>query len=86
MASLRPVGRLVVDIAIDNLSDNYSSKPQHVSPEFNNVIAAGAPTLRQELRTSVRDADGGRISPGALPYAPEAARAMSGVLAPPAAG
>ena len=45
MDQLRPVDRLVVDIAIDNLSDNYSSKPQHVSPEFNNVIAAGAREL-----------------------------------------
>jgi 7,8-dihydropterin-6-yl-methyl-4-(beta-D-ribofuranosyl)aminobenzene 5'-phosphate synthase len=42
MNQLRPVDQLVVDIAIDNLSDNYSSKPAHVSPEFNNVIAAGA--------------------------------------------
>jgi 7,8-dihydropterin-6-yl-methyl-4-(beta-D-ribofuranosyl)aminobenzene 5'-phosphate synthase len=39
---LQPVDRLVVDIAIDNLSDNYSSKPRHVTPEFNNVMAAGA--------------------------------------------
>jgi 7,8-dihydropterin-6-yl-methyl-4-(beta-D-ribofuranosyl)aminobenzene 5'-phosphate synthase len=39
---LRPVDRLVVDIAIDNLSDNYSSKPSHISPEFNNIMAAGA--------------------------------------------
>jgi 7,8-dihydropterin-6-yl-methyl-4-(beta-D-ribofuranosyl)aminobenzene 5'-phosphate synthase len=42
MNQLRPVDTLVVDVAIDNLSDNYSSKPSHVSPEFNNVIAAGA--------------------------------------------
>jgi 7,8-dihydropterin-6-yl-methyl-4-(beta-D-ribofuranosyl)aminobenzene 5'-phosphate synthase len=42
MNQLRPVDKLVVDIAIDNLSDNYSSKPSHISPEFNNVIAAGA--------------------------------------------
>ncbi len=42
MPALRPVDHLVVDIAIDNLSDSYSSKPPHVSPEFNNVIAAGA--------------------------------------------
>ena len=42
MNQLRPVDKLVVDIAIDNLSDNYSSKPSHVSPEFNNVVAAGA--------------------------------------------
>src|SRR5918912_2674734 len=42
MQHLRPVDRLVVDVALDNLSDNYSSKPAHVSPEFNNVMAAGA--------------------------------------------
>jgi 7,8-dihydropterin-6-yl-methyl-4-(beta-D-ribofuranosyl)aminobenzene 5'-phosphate synthase len=39
---LRPVDRLVVDVAIDNLSDSYSSKPAHISPEFNNIMAAGA--------------------------------------------
>ena len=42
MNQLQPVETLVVDIAIDNLSDNYSSKPSHISPEFNNVMAAGA--------------------------------------------
>jgi 7,8-dihydropterin-6-yl-methyl-4-(beta-D-ribofuranosyl)aminobenzene 5'-phosphate synthase len=42
MPPLRPVDKLIVDIAIDNLSDNYSSKPPHISPEFNNVMAAGA--------------------------------------------
>jgi 7,8-dihydropterin-6-yl-methyl-4-(beta-D-ribofuranosyl)aminobenzene 5'-phosphate synthase len=42
MTQLRPVDRLIVDVAIDNLSDNYSSKPSHISPEFNNVMAAGA--------------------------------------------
>ena len=42
MHQLQPVETLVVDIAIDNLSDNYSSKPSHISPEFNNVMAAGA--------------------------------------------
>src|SRR5918996_1388409 len=42
MNQLQPVDMLVVDIAIDNLSDNYSSKPSHISPEFNNVMAAGA--------------------------------------------
>src|ERR671924_924486 len=42
MRQLRTVDALVVDIAIDNLSDSYSSKPPHVSPEFNNVMAAGA--------------------------------------------
>src|SRR5262249_10506082 len=42
MQHLRPVDRLIVDVALDNISDTYSSKPHHVSPEFNNVIAAGA--------------------------------------------
>jgi len=45
MQRLRPIERLVVDVALDNLSDNYSSKPRHVSPEFNNVMAAGAKEL-----------------------------------------
>jgi 7,8-dihydropterin-6-yl-methyl-4-(beta-D-ribofuranosyl)aminobenzene 5'-phosphate synthase len=45
MPALRPVDRLIVDIAIDNLSDSYSSKPSHVSPEFNNVLDAGAREL-----------------------------------------
>ena len=45
MQHLRPVDRLVVDVALDNLSDNYSSKPHHVSPEFNNVMAAGASAI-----------------------------------------
>ncbi len=40
--ALRAVDTLVVDVLIDNLSDSYSSKPRHVSPEFNNVVAAGA--------------------------------------------
>jgi 7,8-dihydropterin-6-yl-methyl-4-(beta-D-ribofuranosyl)aminobenzene 5'-phosphate synthase len=39
---LRAVDELVIDVLVDNLSDSYSSKPHHVSPEFNNVIAAGA--------------------------------------------
>ena len=42
MPPLRGLDRLVVDVALDNLSDNYSSKPAHVSSEFNNVMAAGA--------------------------------------------
>ena len=42
MPQLQALDRLVVDIALDNLSDNYSSKPAHVSSEFNNVMAAGA--------------------------------------------
>jgi 7,8-dihydropterin-6-yl-methyl-4-(beta-D-ribofuranosyl)aminobenzene 5'-phosphate synthase len=45
MPQLRAVDRLVVDVALDNLSDSYSSKPPHVSPEFNNVMAAGATEL-----------------------------------------
>ena len=43
--SLRAIDGLVVDIAVDNLSDNYSSKPAHVSPEFTNVVEAGAEEL-----------------------------------------
>ncbi len=42
MNPLRPIHKLVVDIAIDNVTDSYSSKPPHVSPEFNNVMDAGA--------------------------------------------
>src|SRR5262245_53725777 len=45
MPPLRQIDRLVVDIPLDNVSDNYSSKPPHVSPEFNNVMAAGAKEL-----------------------------------------
>jgi len=45
MPQLQPVDSLVVDIALDNLSDNYSSKPAHVLPEFNNVMAAGAQAI-----------------------------------------
>src|SRR5262245_61171342 len=45
MQHLRPVDRLVVDVALDNMSDSYSSKPDHVSAEFNNVMAAGAKEL-----------------------------------------
>jgi len=45
MPHLRPVDRLVVDVALDNMSDSYSSKPDHVSAEFNNVMAAGAKEL-----------------------------------------
>jgi 7,8-dihydropterin-6-yl-methyl-4-(beta-D-ribofuranosyl)aminobenzene 5'-phosphate synthase len=45
MPHLRPVDRLVVDVALDNTSDSYSSKPDHVSAEFNNVMAAGAREL-----------------------------------------
>ncbi|HEY9678351.1 MAG TPA: MBL fold metallo-hydrolase [Drouetiella sp.] len=42
MPSLRPIDELVIDVLVDNLTDSYSSKPGNVSPEFNNVIAAGA--------------------------------------------
>jgi 7,8-dihydropterin-6-yl-methyl-4-(beta-D-ribofuranosyl)aminobenzene 5'-phosphate synthase len=42
MPNLRALDTLQIDVLIDNLSDSYSSKPAHVSPEFNNVIAAGA--------------------------------------------
>jgi len=42
MQDLHPLDRLVVDVLLDNQSDSYSSKPHHVSPEFNNVIEAGA--------------------------------------------
>jgi 7,8-dihydropterin-6-yl-methyl-4-(beta-D-ribofuranosyl)aminobenzene 5'-phosphate synthase len=45
MPQLQPVDQLIVDVALDNSSDNYSSKPAHVSSEFNNVIAAGAAAL-----------------------------------------
>ena len=45
MPHLQPVDRLVVDVVLDNMSDSYSSKPHHVSPEFNNVMAAGAKEL-----------------------------------------
>ncbi|MFN8656927.1 MAG: MBL fold metallo-hydrolase [Candidatus Obscuribacterales bacterium] len=45
MPSLEPLDSLVVDVLLDNNSDNYSSKPAHVSPEFNNVIKAGAHQL-----------------------------------------
>lgn len=45
MHQLQPVDKLIVEVAIDNVTDSYSSKPPHVSPEFNNVIAAGAQEL-----------------------------------------
>jgi 7,8-dihydropterin-6-yl-methyl-4-(beta-D-ribofuranosyl)aminobenzene 5'-phosphate synthase len=45
MIDLQPVDELVVDVAIDNVTDSYSSKPAHVSPEFNNVMQAGATVL-----------------------------------------
>lgn len=42
MNDLRPLDQLVVDVLADNSTDSYSSKPAHVSPEFNNVLNAGA--------------------------------------------
>jgi 7,8-dihydropterin-6-yl-methyl-4-(beta-D-ribofuranosyl)aminobenzene 5'-phosphate synthase len=42
MEAPRPLDRLVVDVLVDNQSDPYSTKPHYVSPEFNNVAAAGA--------------------------------------------
>lgn len=42
MPILQELDKLTVDVLIDNQSDSYSSKPPHVSPEFNNVISAGA--------------------------------------------
>jgi 7,8-dihydropterin-6-yl-methyl-4-(beta-D-ribofuranosyl)aminobenzene 5'-phosphate synthase len=42
MPKLKQLERLIVDVLVDNQSDSYSSKPPYVSPEFNNVIAAGA--------------------------------------------
>ena len=45
MPQLQPVDQLVVDVAIDNVTDSYSSKPAHVSPEFTNVIEARAKEL-----------------------------------------
>jgi 7,8-dihydropterin-6-yl-methyl-4-(beta-D-ribofuranosyl)aminobenzene 5'-phosphate synthase len=35
----------LVDIAVDNLTDSYSTRPAHVSPEFANVVEAGAEEL-----------------------------------------
>ena len=45
MPALRVLDGLVIDVAVDNLSDNYSSKPAHVSSEFTNVVEAGAEEL-----------------------------------------
>src|SRR5262249_55316149 len=45
MPSLRPLDSLRVDVLLDNASDSYSSKPAHVSPEFNNCADAGAHEL-----------------------------------------
>ncbi len=45
MNNLRALDELIVDVLADNATDSYSSKPANVSPEFNNVIAAGAPEI-----------------------------------------
>jgi 7,8-dihydropterin-6-yl-methyl-4-(beta-D-ribofuranosyl)aminobenzene 5'-phosphate synthase len=37
--------RLTVDVLTDNVTDSYSTKPPHVEPEFENVVAAGASEL-----------------------------------------
>ena len=42
MAKLHQVDKLVVDVLMDNQSDNYSSKPAHVTGEFQNIVNAGA--------------------------------------------
>lgn len=45
MPLLQPLDKLVVDVLVDNTTDSYSSKPSYVSPEFNNVVDAGAKEL-----------------------------------------
>lgn len=45
MKSLRLLDKLVVDVLIDNQTDSYSTKPDNVSPEFKNVLDAGAKEL-----------------------------------------
>src|SRR4051812_45874892 len=42
---LKQLDSLVIDVLMDNQSDNYSSKWDHVSAEFKNVIDAGATEL-----------------------------------------
>jgi 7,8-dihydropterin-6-yl-methyl-4-(beta-D-ribofuranosyl)aminobenzene 5'-phosphate synthase len=42
MAVPQPLERLEVVVLTDNSTDSYSSKPAHVTPEFNNVARAGA--------------------------------------------
>jgi len=42
MPKLQALDKLVVEVLVDNTSDSYSTKPDHVSPEFTNVIDAGA--------------------------------------------
>jgi 7,8-dihydropterin-6-yl-methyl-4-(beta-D-ribofuranosyl)aminobenzene 5'-phosphate synthase len=45
MNQLQIVDHLTIDVLADNLTDSYSTKPHECSPEFNNVIAAGAKEL-----------------------------------------
>ncbi|HEY9868726.1 MAG TPA: MBL fold metallo-hydrolase [Candidatus Obscuribacterales bacterium] len=45
MPPLASLDKLVVDVLVDNVTDSYSTKPSHVSPEFNNVLDAGAAEL-----------------------------------------
>lgn len=45
MPSLEPLDTLVVDVLMDNQSDNYSTKPEFVSSEFANVMKAGVSEL-----------------------------------------
>jgi len=40
--NLQQIDKLIIDVLMDNQSDSYSSKPDFVTPEFNNVIHAGA--------------------------------------------
>jgi len=42
MKAPQPLNKLTVDVLIDNQCDSYSSRPDHVSSEFSNVVAAGA--------------------------------------------
>jgi 7,8-dihydropterin-6-yl-methyl-4-(beta-D-ribofuranosyl)aminobenzene 5'-phosphate synthase len=41
----RALDRLTVDVLTDNVTDSYSTKPSHVTHEFDNVIDAGASEL-----------------------------------------
>lgn len=42
---MRTVNTFTVDVLADNLTDSFSTKPYYCSPEFNNVVAAGAAEL-----------------------------------------
>lgn len=42
MTTLKALDKLVVDVLMDNVTDSYSTKPANVSPEFNNIVNAGA--------------------------------------------